>query len=66
MAFKRQGADDSVDDSIGYFVLAGALVAFGFSVLNSPAGKSLRQCLNNANGNKTAISQCDSQYASNH
>jgi hypothetical protein len=47
-------------------ILSGALIAFGVSVLNSPAGKNLQQCLKNANGDKAAISQCDTQYANNH
>jgi hypothetical protein len=51
---------------VGGIVLAGGLIALGVSVLNSPAGKNLQQCLKNANGNKAAVSQCDAQYVSSH
>lgn len=48
----------------GTAALVLGLIALGVSVLNSPAGKTLQQCLKNANGNKAAVSQCDAQYAS--
>jgi hypothetical protein len=47
-------------------LLAGALIAFGVTILNSPAGKHLQQCLKNANGDMAAISQCNTQYVNNH
>jgi hypothetical protein len=69
---KRGEADNRRSTNAGIImgfvgiVLAGALIAFGVSVLNSPAGKTLQQCLKNANGDKAAVSQCDTQYANNH
>ncbi|MDQ2837932.1 MAG: DUF4190 domain-containing protein [Actinomycetota bacterium] len=43
-------------------VLAGALIAFGVSVLNSPAGKNLRSCLQAAHNDSAAVQQCNQQY----
>ncbi|HEY5202536.1 MAG TPA: DUF4190 domain-containing protein [Acidothermaceae bacterium] len=63
-ADNRRGANAGVITGIVGIVLAGGLIALGVSVLNSPAGKTLQQCLKNANGNKAAVSQCDAQYAS--
>ncbi len=42
--------------------IAVVIVAVGVSILNSPAGKSLQQCLTNANGNQAAVQQCNQQY----
>jgi hypothetical protein len=47
-------------------LIAGALIAFGLSFLNSPAGKSLTQCLKNAHSDKTAIAKCQQQYVNSH
>lgn len=43
-------------------LVAIALIAFGLSILNSPAGKNLQSCIKNANGNQAAVQQCDQQY----
>jgi len=43
-------------------VLAVVLVAVGVSILNSPAGKNLRSCLKDANGNQQQVQQCQDQY----
>ena len=43
-------------------LLAVALIAFGVSILNSPAGKNLRDCVSKANGDQTAVQQCQQQY----
>lgn len=63
-ATNRGSATAGIVTGVIGVVLAGALIAFGFSVLNSPAGKNLQQCLKNANGDKAAVSQCEAQYAS--
>lgn len=46
---------------IGMAIAIG-LVIFGVSILNSPAGKNLQNCIKNANGNQAAVQQCDIQY----
>ncbi len=43
-------------------LLAALLIAVGVSVFNSPAGKNLRSCLKDANGNQQQIQQCNDQY----
>jgi hypothetical protein len=43
-------------------LLAVLLIAVGVSVLNSPAGKNLRDCLSNAHGDQQKIQQCNDQY----
>jgi len=65
-ADNRRGANAGIITGIVAIVLAGGLIALGVSVLNSPAGKNLQQCLKNAHGDKAAVSQCESQYASSH
>ena len=65
-ATNRKSATAGIVTGVVGIVLAGALIAFGVSVLNSPAGKNLQQCVKNANGNKAAVSQCEAQYASSH
>jgi predicted metalloprotease len=47
-------------------ILSIVLVVAGVALLNTPAGKTLRACLKSANGNTTAVSQCQAQYANNH
>jgi heme/copper-type cytochrome/quinol oxidase subunit 2 len=47
-------------------LVAVALIAFGVSILNSPAGKNLTNCVKNANGDQSAISQCEQQYNDSH
>ena len=61
-ADNRRGANAGIITGVVAIVLAGGLIALGVSVLNSPAGKNLQQCLKNAHGDKTAISQCNAQY----
>jgi hypothetical protein len=65
-ADNRRSTTAGIITGIVGIVLAGGLIALGFSILNSPAGKNLQQCLKNANGNKAAVSQCDTQYANSH
>ena len=65
-ADNRRSANAGIITGIVGVLLAGALIAFGFTILNSPAGKNLQQCLKNANGNKAAVSQCDTQYVNSH
>jgi uncharacterized protein DUF4190 len=65
-ADNRRSANAGIITGVVGIVLAGGLIALGFSVLNSTAGKNLQQCLKNANGNKAAVSQCDAQYVSSH
>jgi Domain of unknown function (DUF4190) len=43
-------------------LLAVVLIAVGVSVLNSPAGKNLRSCIKDANGNQQKVQQCDDKY----
>jgi len=43
-------------------LLAVLLIAVGVSVFNSPAGKNLRNCLKDANGNQQKVQQCNDQY----
>lgn len=47
-------------------IISVALIAFGVSILNSPSGKNLQDCLKNANGNQSAIQQCQQQYVNSH
>jgi hypothetical protein len=65
-ATNRGSATAGIVTGVIGIILAGALIAFGVSILNSTAGKNLQQCLKNANGNKAAASQCEAQYASSH
>jgi Domain of unknown function (DUF4190) len=65
-ADNRRSATAGIVTGVVGIVLACGLIALGVSLLNSPAGKNLQQCLKNANGNKAAISQCNAQYVSNH
>lgn len=46
---------------IGVLIAVG-LVAFGLSVLNSPAGRSYLQCLQQAVGDPAKIQQCASEF----
>jgi hypothetical protein len=43
-------------------VAAVALVAIGVSFLNSPSGKNLVNCVQQANGDQAAVQQCQQQY----
>lgn len=43
-------------------LLSVLLIAVGVSVLNSPAGKNLRSCLKDANGNQQQVQQCNDKY----
>ena len=43
-------------------LLAVALIAFGVSILNRTSTKNLKHCLKNANGNQSAVQQCQQQY----
>lgn len=43
-------------------ILAVALIAFGISILNRTSTKNLEHCLKNANGNQSAVNQCQQQY----
>ncbi|MDQ3762000.1 MAG: DUF4190 domain-containing protein [Actinomycetota bacterium] len=46
---------------IGLFI-AIALVAFGLSLLNSPAGRSYQQCIEQSGGDPVRIQQCASEF----
>jgi hypothetical protein len=63
-ADNRRPTNAGIITGVVGILLAGGLIALGVSILNSPAGKNLQQCLKTANGNKPAVSQCESQYAS--
>jgi hypothetical protein len=65
-ADNRRPTNAGIITGVVGIVLAGGLIALGVSILNSPAGKNLQHCLKNAHGNKAAVSQCESQYASGH
>jgi H+/gluconate symporter-like permease len=65
-ADNRRSANAGIITGIVGILLAGALIAFGVTILNSPAGKNLQQCLKNANGDKAAISSCNTQYVNSH
>jgi hypothetical protein len=65
-ADNRRPANAGIITGVVAIVLAGGLIALGVSIVNSPAGKNLQECLKNANGNKAAVSQCDTQYAHSH
>jgi len=43
-------------------LLAGALIAFGASILNSKAGKNLQSCLRDAGADTTAQQACQKQF----
>jgi hypothetical protein len=63
LATNRGSATAGIVTGVVGLVLGAALLAFGVSILNSPAGKNLQQCLKNANGDSAAVSQCRQQYA---
>jgi hypothetical protein len=65
-ADNRRVANAGIITGIVGILLAGGLIALGVSILNSPAGKNLQECLKNANGNKAAVSQCNAQYLNSH
>jgi hypothetical protein len=48
--------------AIGLLIAIG-LVAFGLSILNSPAGKSYQQCVQQSGGDPTKIQQCASEFS---
>jgi heme/copper-type cytochrome/quinol oxidase subunit 2 len=50
-----------VTGAIG-LLLAVALIAFGVSILNRTSTKNLEHCLKNANGNQSAVQQCQQKY----
>lgn len=43
-------------------IIAVILVAVGASLLNSDSGKNLQSCLKDANGNQSAVQQCQQQF----
>ena len=43
-------------------LIAVALIAVGVSIFNSPNVQNLRQCLNDANGDKAKIQQCQDEF----
>ena len=43
-------------------VLAIVLIAVGVSILNSPAGKNLRSCLEKAHSDQQAVNRCQDRY----
>jgi predicted PurR-regulated permease PerM len=43
-------------------VLAVALVAIGVSVLNSPEGKNLQDCLKSAGSDQSQVQKCQDQF----
>ncbi len=47
---------------IGLLISIG-IVAFGVSILNSPAGQSYQQCIEESGGDPAAIEQCASELA---
>ncbi|MDQ4010496.1 MAG: DUF4190 domain-containing protein [Actinomycetota bacterium] len=47
--------------SIGLLIAIG-IVAFGVSILNSPAGRSYQQCLEQSGGDPVRIQQCASEF----
>jgi heme/copper-type cytochrome/quinol oxidase subunit 2 len=65
-ADNRRGTNAGIITGIVAIILAGGLIALGVSVLNSPARKTLQQCVKNAHGDKAAISQCNAQYVNSH
>jgi hypothetical protein len=65
-ADNRRGANAGIITGIVGVLLAGGLIALGVSILNSPAGKNLQQCLKNAHSDKAAISSCNTQYVNSH
>jgi hypothetical protein len=65
-ADNRRSTNAGIITGVVGVVLAGALIAFGVTILNSPAGKTLQQCLKNAHGDKAAVSQCNAQYVNSH
>ena len=46
-------------------LIAIALIAIGLSFFNSPEAKNLRQCLQDANGDKAKIQQCQNEFQRN-
>lgn len=46
---------------IGLLIAIG-LIVFGVSVLNSPAGRSYQQCVQQSDGDPTKIQQCASEF----
>lgn len=43
-------------------LLSAALIAFGVSLLNSPEGKQLTDCVDRANGDQNAVAQCQTEF----
>jgi H+/Cl- antiporter ClcA len=50
-----------VTGALGVLVVI-ALIAVGASLLNSNAGKTYRDCVNNANGDPAALQACANQF----
>ncbi len=44
-------------------VVAIGLLAYGVSLINSPAGESFRQCLRQAGGDRTMIGRCADEFS---
>ncbi len=65
-ADNRRVANAGIITGVVGIVLAGTFIALGVGMLNSPAGKSLQQCLKNAHGAKAAVKQCNAQYVNSH
>lgn len=43
-------------------VLAGVIIAIGASFLNSPTGQNLRECLESAGNDQSAIDECEREF----
>jgi H+/gluconate symporter-like permease len=65
-ADNRRPTNAGIITGVVAVLLAGGLIALGVTIVNSPAGKNLQQCLKNAHGDKAAVSQCDAQYVKSH
>jgi predicted PurR-regulated permease PerM len=46
-------------------LIAVALIAIGVSIFNSPNVQNLRQCLNDAHGDKAKVQQCQNEFRHN-
>ena len=64
LAFGRGRAIAGILTGLLGLIIAIALVGFGVSILNTPAGKDLKNCLSKAGTNASAIQTCRQQYDS--
>lgn len=46
---------------VGLLISVG-LILFGISLINSPAGKDLRQCIEQSHGDAAAIQDCEKEF----